>query len=103
MIRAELRSEIFEQIKKDGYGIEESKNVTEQDSACILLIKDFLEKSEAENTLKTFLSEVNGRFDFGHGDQTFVDLQLRKGDPGPFIFEVIKKFNDKRNVAGNVK
>jgi hypothetical protein len=98
MIRAELRSEIFEQIKKDGFGTEESKRVTDQDLPCIALIKDFLEKSDAENTLKTFLSEVTGEVKIGPADQALKGLQVNREASGPFIFEIIKKFNEKRNV-----
>jgi hypothetical protein len=95
MIRAELRSEIFENIKKDGFGTEEAKRIDEQDSSSVLVIKDFLEISAAENTLKTFLSEISGEFK-GSLENTLKSLDIKKDSNSPIIFDIIRKFNERR-------
>ena len=95
MIRAELRSEIFENVKKDGFGTEECKRIEEEDSHSVLIIKDFLEKSSAENTLKTFLSEISGEYK-GSFDNTCKSLDIKRDQNTPVIFDLIKKYNEKR-------
>ncbi|OMJ91432.1 hypothetical protein SteCoe_6012 [Stentor coeruleus] len=94
-IRAELRGEIFESVKRDGYSLEERKELIEKDIPIAQLLKDFLEKSSAEHTLKTFTGETTVALDKIPIEDTLKKLEIKQESSSPAIYELIRKFNEK--------
>ena len=96
-IRAELRGEIYDNVKNDGYDLEESKQLDQEDFVAAKIFEDFLEKSNAAHTLKTFRRESNF-----HGNDVGIVESLKKADiepseQSPVIFQIIKQFSNKFN------
>jgi hypothetical protein len=93
-LRAELRGEIYSNIKNEGYFLEEAKSLSEDHLLAANIFKDFLEKSKADNTLKTYTKEAKLLETDKINDEKLKIFDLNT-DKDPIIYEIINKFNAK--------
>ena len=100
-IRAELRGEIYENIKVDGFMLDECKKINDDDVAA-WLFKDFLEKSNAEHTLKTFIKEADLKPHLLAGQKFLSKFDLKSENSSPVIYDIIAKFHETKNKAKNI-
>lgn len=96
-IRAELRGEIFENIKNEGFNLEESKKIPDEDLVTFRVFEDFLIKAKGKNTLKTYLKESNLQAREDIDKEVFAGLEIDFENEAPVIFEIIQKFTNKFN------
>ena len=94
-IRAQLRGEIYESIKNDGYYLDECKQLTDNDLIIAQIFKDFLEKSNAEHTLKSYIKEANLTDDNHILDDTLKKIGIDSNKESPILYEIITKFKQK--------